>query len=225
MASLHPRRALLASVVALFAAAPTAADPFVVDQALPVGGGPHLFAVINGCCPFVAQTYTAGMTGRLAGLSVNVVSGFDDVPLRVALRDTYLATWTTGDGTMRSAYYPGGTTFASTVLDSASAPLDRFIRLPGDVPQVAGTRYAIVVDYPDAAPGSHQGGWSGSTDNAYGPGELVFGLSSHRWMEPEPTYDVYFSTFVEPIPEPSTMVLLGGSLAYAGARLRWARRG
>ena len=97
--------------VAVVGAVPTsaAADPFVVDQALSDRpfGGPHLFAVINDCCPFLAQTYTAGLTGTLVGVSVDVFAAVDSSPLQVALRETYLASWTTGNGTTMSAYFPG----------------------------------------------------------------------------------------------------------------------
>ncbi len=184
--------------VAVVGAVPTsaAADPIVVDQALsdrPVGG-PHLFAMINGCCPFLAQTYTAGLTGTLVGVSVDVFAAVDSSPLQVALRDTYLASWTTGTGTTMSAYFPGPDILASTILDTSNASLDTFISFTTPVPQVEGSRYAIVVNYPDAVPGTGPGGWSGRVDNKYVRGEMVMGLSSHQWFTPDSTKDLYFRT-------------------------------
>lgn len=72
---------LLASAVMV---TPAQAAP-IVDQSFTSGS--DLGASINDCWVFVAQTFTAGVTGTLAGVNIDVL-GFDPAlfPLDVAIR-------------------------------------------------------------------------------------------------------------------------------------------
>src|SRR5215470_10448573 len=65
---------------------------------------------INECCKFVAQTFTAGLTGTLAGINLDVTSG-SSFPLHVAIR------------TVTASGIPGPTILGETTLGSSSAPL------------------------------------------------------------------------------------------------------
>jgi hypothetical protein len=87
---------------------------------------------------------------------------------------------------------------------------------------VAGTEYAIVVDYPTAPPeGALQAvaNWSGGTGNPYAGGQQLDLFFGSNWSVYNGAgFDLHFQTFVDPVPEPATcvpvllsiLVLLGG---------------
>jgi hypothetical protein len=151
----------------------------------------NMSANINECCDFVGQTYTAGKTGVLTGVSVDV-SSQSVYQLHVAIR--------TVEGGL-----PTTTVLGEVTLGSNASDLSQVIVFPQSVPQVAGTQYAIVVNYPDAPPpggGQLQGDWLGATGNVYGSGDLVLSSDGgESFFTLGYGDDVHFKTFVSPVTE------------------------
>src|SRR5580765_7987602 len=128
----------------------------VVDQSFtpPASYGGY-DAAINNCCAFVAQTYTAGLTGTLAGVAIAVQSQ-SAFPLHVAIR-------TVASGITTN------TILRDVTLTSNSAALSQLIQFPQLIQQIAGVQYAIVVNYLGAPPpgwSAEQGTWSGGNLNS-----------------------------------------------------------
>jgi hypothetical protein len=158
-----------------------------------------LGAAINECCRFVAQTFTAGLTGTLGAVTINVQSS-SRFPLHVAIR-------TVIDGV------PSTMVLGETTLRSGSAPLSLLITFPQVIPIVAGVQYAIVVNYegaPPPGPGQSQGNWAGATGDRYPDGALYFSfLDGISWVMLTPGADVHFQTYVNV--EPCTLNLEASS--------------
>jgi hypothetical protein len=164
-----------------------------------------LGANINECCKYIAQTYTAGLTGTLAGITVDIGSPFA-YPLQVEIQSV-------------SGGVPSGTILGETTLSSGSSSLSSLISFPQLIQQGAGTEYAIVVDYPTAPfiagnGGQYAGIWGGSADGEYANGQAEYFLNG-SWMVDAPGEDVFFQTYVNQTPEPSsgTMALTAVAVA------------
>jgi hypothetical protein len=149
-----------AFLVGQLVGAPVAVAAPVVDQS--VTGVYSLTGTLNACCAYIAQTFTAGVTGRLTGVNAAINTDGDPFPLRVAIRTTDA----NGD--------PTSVVLAETTLSRPhSSDTDELIPF-GQPPHVsAGVRYAIVVDFPGAPQGNHDGSWFGFTDNPYAFGEAL----------------------------------------------------
>jgi hypothetical protein len=150
----------------------------------------NLGSSFNDCCRFVGQTYTAGVTGNLTSVAVDVFSS-STFALHVAIRDT-------------TAGVPNDTILGQVKLGTSASPLSNLISFPASIPQVAGHKYAIVADYPDApppSPANFQGTWSGATGNGYPSGGSMASADNggHTWFSDEARgFDLRFQTFVAP---------------------------
>jgi hypothetical protein len=188
--------------------APAAADPISLDQSFtPASGG--VFHLINECCAFVAQTYTAGITGTLAGVAVAVESN-SPFPLNISLRSA-------------PAGLPSPAILAETTLSGSSSPLLNVFSFPTLVEQIAGEQYAIVVNFvgaPPPGPGQGLGFWRGGL--GYPEGTALASVNGSSWFESAPGSDASFQTYVSPVPEPSTLLLVGACGALV-ARMRSKR--
>jgi hypothetical protein len=144
-----------------------------------------LGADINECCRFIAQTFTAGLTGTLGGVNIDVESS-SIFPLHVAIRTII-------------GGVPNTTVLGETTLSSSSAPLSLLITFPQVINITAGVQYAIVVNYegaPPPGPGQFQGVWGGASGDLYPGGALYFSpLDGISWSV-SPDADLHFQTYV-----------------------------
>lgn len=174
-------------------------------------------ANINDGFAFVAQTFTAGLSGTLAAVSVDIVGYNTGVaPLRIEIRGV-------SDG------HPNEIVLGSTTLASRSSSLSDMIFFSQVIPITAGSQYAIVANYvgaPPHGPGNVQGGWGGAggaTD--YYPGGGLFASNDEVQWEPGsgPGYydDQHFETWVV-VPEPPAFAF--GALAALGVAFIIRRR-
>lgn len=174
---------------------PTVDRRVVVDQRCTE---PHdLGAAINEGDRYVAQTYTARVTGRLIGVNVSIwlVRRADDGqpvhpghPLRITICGVQGA-------------YPGEA-LADAALETGEVHIDDLVEFETPPAQVAGARYAIVADYPTAPPhgaGKCVGVWSGSADGSYPDGDLCYSKDGSTWfIRSLGQHDVHFRTYVDP---------------------------
>lgn len=144
-------------------------------------------ASINDCCKFIAQTFTAGLTGTLGGVNLDVgsVSSF---PLHVAIR------------TVTASGVPSPAILGETTLGSSSAPLSLLITFPQTINTFAGVQYAIVVNYegaPPPGPDQLQGVWEGASGDPYPRGKSYFSVSEgSSWFQSGVDVDLHFQTYV-----------------------------
>jgi len=148
---------------------------------------PHsLGSAINEGFRYIAQTYTAGADGTLAGIFLGVQSQ-GRYPLYVAIRGVK-------DGV------PDSTVLGEINLGtSAPPPWPVPVIFPQEVRQVAGEQYAIVVHYPDAPPagvGQVQSTWTGATGDPYPGGKMCMSTDGDSWRV-EDDYDLHFQTFIK----------------------------
>jgi hypothetical protein len=151
----------------------------VLDQSCTAGT--NLVAIINERFRYVAQIYTAGVTGVLSGIAVDVTSS-SKFELRVTVRDVVNGS-------------PGSMVLAATTLTTGGSAIRSVIRFAGTPRQVAGQQYAIVVDYPDAPPPPNlAGGWAGVTHDCYAGGYALASNDGTTWSRDD--YDLHFEVFV-----------------------------
>jgi hypothetical protein len=184
----HILRTLAIIEMSFFCASAYPAIPeTVLDQSFTSPA--NLGADFNECCTFVAQTFTAGLSGTLAGISIDVSSPPNSpFPLHVAIHTV------TGNGK------PSSTILSETTLGSNSAPLSLLITFPQVINIVAGEQYAIVGNYqgsPPPGPGRSQGIWSGASGHIYTGGNLYSSVDGSSWFPSNLVgNDVHFQTYV-----------------------------
>jgi hypothetical protein len=184
----------------------------ILDQSFTQPGGASAF--VNEAFAFVAQTYTAQLSGTLAGVSVDIdsVAGF---PLRVTIRSVVNG-------------LPGGDILGETILPMSSAGIGDIIVFDERIPQQNGVQYAISVDYPgEPGPAGLAHRWDGALGDPYDGGALAFSLDGENWFFDEPrVVDLHFRSFVNVVPEPSSLpaFLAGVAVAITAASSRLIAR-
>jgi hypothetical protein len=170
-----------------------------------------------------AQTFTAGVNGRIVGLDLRVrrqVSA--SLPLLYDIRTTINGLPTVGND--------GPHILASGSVDPSVIPVvgtpDSIIHIDFATPSspiVAGEKLAIVLRSLD--PGNEDGLcyiWSGSRMGSYAAGEKYTYNNVHGWLSTINGADATFRTYMVPVPEFATVSLL---FAFAfGFRRRRSQR-
>jgi hypothetical protein len=181
---------LVAGLLTVVAAPPAAAMP-ILDQSNTTPD--DLLSVINEGCTRVAQTFTAGVSGTLTGVNIDVRSSPDARPLRVVIRPA-------------SNDRPLGSPLGVRNLRRPQAPLTRLVAFDEEIPMVAGQQYAIQVNYRRAEAGVSpgHGDWQGGSGNQYLGGRSFSGGCSFGdtgfWHVMPISDDLHFRTYVEPAP-------------------------
>jgi hypothetical protein len=180
--------------------------PAFLDQSFTTPA--NLSSAINDCCAYVGQTFTAGRTGVLLGINVDVSGQNTSLPLHVAIRG------------VDSFGLPSSTVLGETVLGSSSAPLTQLITFPQSVRVTAGARYAIVVNYqgaPPQGPPNALGSWTGAVGDAYRAGGGVFSFNGGvTWSSADEGFDSHFQTYVERRPTSIDQCKKGGWQQFPG---------
>lgn len=147
--------------------------------------GNDLTADLNEGVRFVGQVYTAGHTGTLSGVNIDVApisaSRFD---LRVAIRQA-------------AGGLPTQVVLGATTLATSDSPFDSLVQFSPPIQQVTGQQYAIVVDYPDdPSIGDWQGEWEGTMSiNCYAGGNQVGSVDGINWGSADGT--LHFRVFIK----------------------------
>ena len=166
----------------------------ILDQSFIGPGG--LGASINEGFTFVGQSFTSGLTGTFHGINIDV------------------SQYATGDYNLVVDLFsaqgglPDSNLLGSTVLNSGSSRISSLITLPDTINMISGEEYAVVVSYLNAVSGAGHGigVWRGECARNYSGGNSFAGNDGTKWYSDN--YDVYFQTYIDPVPEPSTFLLV-----------------
>jgi hypothetical protein len=196
------------SVLCLGVAPSAFANSFTLDQSV-LFPSPIFAPGTNPPTTTFAQTYTAGLTGILAGINLPGQNAS-------ATTETFTISINTVSGGFPTSTVLGSTT--NTVGPGGLIPLSQLFIFPQAIAQVAGTQYAIVVSLPL---GATAGGLI-SISNPYAGG-MVFNSfdGGSTWSPPVPglVIETEFQTFVA-TPEPGSLVLLASGLAGLAGMIR-----
>lgn len=192
-----PSTALAAMLLLLVLSVPvTSHGTPVLDQSSVVGAAAFDFGPLF----FLGQTFTAGLSGRLDHVTIDLGVSFGPGSVTVTFRDG-------------AAGSPGSTVLGSATFASVSQlALTDPITFGSTIDLVAGVQYAIVVKSAFALV------WVGAESDVYPGGTFAISTDNSSWSL-QPDRDAHFQTFVDPvIPEPSTVVLFGSGLLWYAAR-------
>ena len=183
-----------------------------LDQSF-LGNG-TLGAEINDAFFSVAQTFTAGISGDLTRIQIDLTSQpqhgmigeISPFPINVDILSVLNGV-------------PASHVLSSVLLPPGNYLLGTSIFFPQQAQVVAGKQYAIAVNYVGAPPlglNLGQGSWGGTAEgDAYPEGAIFFSEDGKSWLAnvgpgepPGPGEDLAFQTYVQQTSEPSTPFLL-----------------
>jgi hypothetical protein len=150
-----------------------------------------LSAGLYGLPVFEAQSYTAGISGTLQGVAINVIAVNPTLRARIQIETA-------------SGGVPTNVVLGTARANPGNLSINTVIPFSTPIPQVAGQQYAIVVDYPEAPPFEdgiiEAADWIGATGNAYAAGTLSSSFDGGAtWQSfAAEGFDCHFQTFVIP---------------------------
>lgn len=189
----------------------------------------ELQAEVNDAYLYVAQTFTAGITGDLTRIQLDLVSQ----PIHGQIGE--ISPFSINVGILGvSDGLPTTNILSSVVLAPGNYLLGTFIDFSQPAFVTAGEQYAIAVNYIGAPPigaGSGQGHLRGNLGNAYSSGASFGSVDGVTWSsgDVQTSGDIFFQTYVAStaVPEPAVSLLLCiGAALLLLARFRtvgWAR--
>jgi hypothetical protein len=139
----------------------------------------------------MAQSFTAGISGTLQGVAIDVTAIDPSLVARIQIEA--IAGGVPSNVVLGQARAASGDLAVTTVIPFSTA-----------IPQVAGQQYAILVDYPEAPPFvdgiENTASWNGSDGNLYPGGTLLSTFDNGTtWQSFESDgFDLHFQTFVIP---------------------------
>jgi len=224
---INPTRCFLLLLALTFiASVARAAGPDSLDQSYVVdqSGGYRSYILVAGVRD--AQTFRVGTSGLLSQVDVQVDAWSGYPPNPDLLTSPLFLTINT--------VLPGGAPSA-TILASVAIPPDQVPRYSppnlvsvdltaANIQVTAGQNLAIVLSCnlpapPTGQPPEANYGWLSLGENGYADGSGWYSYQANQWLRQE--YDFGFQTYVVPVPEPSSLVLLGlGSVATLICRRR-----
>jgi hypothetical protein len=161
-----------------------------VDQSFITGN--DLSAGLYGKPALTAQSYTAGISGTLQGVAIDVSAIDPSLVARIQIEAIVNGLPSNVVlGTARAA--SGGDLSINTVIPFTTT-----------IAQVAGQKYAILVDYPDAPPFvngiENTASWNGSDGNLYPAGTMFSTFDNGTTWQSFASngFDLHFQTFVIP---------------------------
>lgn len=158
----------------------------------------------------IAQTFTAGVSGRLDRVELLLQRQFNASELLVEIRSV-------------AGGFPTDTVLATmAVPESAVLPVGQpfWVSVPVTTPveSSAGTQYAIVVYAPsgDCRNNADCWFWWAGENNPYAAGVALFALDGHTWLGSNaPSLDFDFKTDVDALPASKNQCKQGGWQAFS----------
>ena len=167
-----------------------ASNPAKLDQSFTAGN--DLSDGLYGKPALMAQSYTAGISGTLQGVAIDVTAIDPTQVARIqieAITNGLPSNVVLGQARAAS----GGDLSINTVIPFTTT-----------IAQVAGQKYAILVDYPDAPPFvngiENTASWNGSDGNLYPAGTMFTTFNNGTTWQSFASngFDLHFQTFVIP---------------------------
>jgi hypothetical protein len=161
-----------------------------LDQSFTTGN--DLSAGLYGKPALTAQSYTAGISGTLQGVAIDVSAIDPSLVARIQI-EAIVSGQPSNVVLGQARAASGGDLSISTVIPFTTT-----------ITQVAGQKYAILVDYPDAPPFvngiENTASWNGSDGNLYAAGTMFSTFDNGTtWQSfASDGFDLHFQTFVIP---------------------------
>lgn len=194
-------RSLLASSLVVLSL-PAWASAAMLDQSYDPGANSGGYFV-NSASPF-AQVFTAGLSGSVTEIDIRVLNYFSGATAPLTLN--LYSVSSTYPETLLSNLASASISQGSISSSSSFVPFDLS---SSGASFVAGQQYAIIV----STTSGFSYLWEGSSSGTYagGGGRQPSGNNLYYTLAGQ-NFDFGFQTYVNPVPEPASVVLLGGGL-------------